>query len=188
MIESGKCSNVTVSDVSAPSLQKAEKLLYKYVKAGVVKSICCDGLTLVDKNVQTVLIAGMGGEEIIKILKNSPFLPPILLLQPMKNTDKVRKALFDLGYGIIKDYIFYDKNKYYNLLVAHFGVKVEPYNEREFAFGRDNLNGMSEQFKNYLRHEISVTEGYAKRVACEKSLQEITQKLTLLREILNENS
>ena len=117
MIKSGKCSLVTISDISEPSLEKARKLLKKYIDLGMVLPVCTDGLKGINTNTEVVLIAGMGGEEIIKILQESAFLPPILVLQPMKNVEKVRRKLFELGYAINKDYLFYDK-KYYNLLVC----------------------------------------------------------------------
>ena len=51
--------------------------------AGKVTSVCCDGLEKIPRDCDLVLIAGMGGEEIVTILKNG-FLPRKLLLQPMK--------------------------------------------------------------------------------------------------------
>ena len=149
MLKGGKCDFVTISDISEPSLQKAKKLLYPYLQKGMVTAICTDGLKGVDCTTEAVLIAGMGGEEIIKILLESPFLPPILVLQPMKNVDKVRKELFALGYGIEKDYLFYDK-KYYNLLVCRLGKQCEEYSEKELIFGRDNLKYRSDDFMLYL--------------------------------------
>ena len=34
MLESGKCNHVIISDISAPSLKKAEKLLKRYIDSG----------------------------------------------------------------------------------------------------------------------------------------------------------
>lgn len=186
VIESGKSKRVTISDLSLPSLQKAEKLLKKHILSGEVTSVCCDGLKGVCPDTQTVLIAGMGGEEIIKILTESPFLPPVLILQPMKNVDKVRKKLFELGYGITRDFIFFTK-RYYNVIVAKMGQKVMPYNEFEFIFGRDNLSNRTEDFKNYLKREIAITERYAKSVVSLCDLADVNNKLALLKEILNED-
>lgn len=186
VIESGKSKKVTISDVSLPSLQKAEKLLKKHINEGSVTSVCCDGLKGVSSDTKTVLIAGMGGEEIIKILTESAFLPPVLILQPMKNVDKVRKKLFELGYGITKDFIFFTK-RYYNLIVAKLGVNVLPYNDFEFLFGRDNLNNRQEDFINYIKREITITERYAKGVVSLCDLADVNNRLTLLKEVLNED-
>lgn len=186
VLESGKSQRVTISDVSLPSLQKAEKLLKKYIDEGSVTSVCCDGLSAVPSDTKTVLIAGMGGEEIIKILTESAFLPPVLILQPMKNVDKVRKKLFELGYGITKDFIFFTK-RYYNFIVAKLGVEVLPYNDFEILFGRDNINNRQEDFINYLKREIALTQRYAKSVVSLCDLADVNNKLTLLKEVLNED-
>ena len=187
MIESNKCLNVTVSDISADSLNKAKKLLKKYIDQGLAHAICTDGLKNINSNTECVLIAGMGGEEIIKILTSSNFLPKTLVLQPMKNTDKVRKTLFELGYGIKKDYIFYDKDKYYNLLVCHFGCECEGYSNLEYLFGRDNLISRSSDFINYLKKEISTVESYLLKVRSAEEKETIQQKIELLKGVLYGN-
>lgn len=183
MIESGKCSNVTVSDVSDDSLNKARKLLHKYITQGVVTAICTDGLKGISPLTHTVLIAGMGGEEIIKILTESTFLPPRLILQPMKNTPKVRQTLINLNYGIVKDYIFLDKNKHYNLLVCNYGEKTPPYSEKELIFGRDNLKNKSSDFLLYLQKEIQLTQEYLKKIASEEQKEQTTKRLEILKEV-----
>lgn len=185
MLKGGKCNFVTISDISEPSLQKAKKLLYPYVQKGVVTAICTDGLKGVDCTTEAVLIAGMGGEEIIKILLESPFLPPILVLQPMKNVDKVRKELFALGYGIEKDYLFYDK-KYYNLLVCKLGKECENYSEKEFIFGRDNLKYRSDDFILYLNREIALMEGCLPFIESPTELDAVSARIKLFKEVLYE--
>lgn len=186
VIKSGKCNNVTVSDVSLPSLQKAEKLLKNEIESGLVRSVQCDGLKGISADTQTVLIAGMGGEEIIKIISESDFLPNTLILQPMKNVDKVRKMLFEYGYAIKKDFIFYAR-RYYNAIVATLNECVEPYSDIEYVFGRDNLTNRSEDFLNYLRREIAITERYVKNLVSIDDINEANEKLTLMKEVLNDN-
>lgn len=186
MLISGKCNHVTISDISEPSLQKAKKLLYPFIQKGMVTAICTDGLKGVDCTTEAVLIAGMGGEEIIKILHESPFLPSILVLQPMKNVDKVRKELFNLGYSINKDYLFYDK-KYYNLLVCRLGEKQEPYSDKEIIFGRDNLRQRSDDFMLYLTREIAIMEGCISLIESPSELEAVSQRIKVFKEVLNGN-
>ena len=155
MLAGGKAKETVVSDISAPSLEKAKKLLARYGKR--VKAIVCDGLCAEHSDCDQILIAGMGGEEIASILQRAEKLPERLVLQPMKNADKVRKSLLSLGYRIIKDYVFKD-GKYYFLIVAERGE--DEYTEDELFFGRDNLNGKCPAFEEYAREQIKKYEKY----------------------------
>ena len=101
MLESGLCNNAVISDRSAPSLAKAERLLKDYATAGRVKAVCCAGLEKVPE-CDLVLIAGMGGEEICSILKNA-YIPRSFVFQPMKNAKKLREYLLLNGAGISVD-------------------------------------------------------------------------------------
>ena len=66
VIKSGKYEKVILSDVSAKSLQKAVDLLSSYQDK--VTFIVSDGFLKYDQTPDEAIIAGMGGEEIIKIL------------------------------------------------------------------------------------------------------------------------
>ena len=99
MLKTGKCKVAIISDISEKCLDKARKLLKKYEEKGRVKSVVTDGFTGLPK-LDTALIAGMGGEEIVAIMKNAEELPENLVLQPMKNCDKVRVFAVCAGYRI----------------------------------------------------------------------------------------
>ena len=183
VLSSGKCQSVVVSDISAPSLEKAKKLLKKYIDCGKATAVLCDGLKLVPP-CETVLIAGMGGEETIKILSEAPFSPEKLLLSPMKNQDKVRRFLEKSGYGIIKDYVFSDE-RFYHVIYAEKGISCEKYTEKEFAYGRTNLNKRSADFIAYLNKELEKALTYKSKVASEKDAAAFDEKISELKGILS---
>lgn len=153
VLKCGKCKKAYVSDVSEKCLEKAKKLLSDYISAGSAKAVVSDGfekLPLCD----CALIAGMGGEEIIKIVSAAAernVLPPTLVLQPMKNFDRVRDCCVKNGYKIIKDYVFYVKDKYYFLIAAKRGKDFLSDEEREF--GRTNISERPSDFIRYAREE-----------------------------------
>ena len=150
-LENGVCGRAYISDVSAGSLRKAEKLLARYIEEGRVRSFCCDGLSLVPRDAEQVLVAGMGGDEILSVLGGG-FLPPRLVLQPMKNAPKVRAFLLGSGYSVVRDYTFRDA-KFYDVIVAQKGAPVREYDERSLRFGYDNLHSPSQDFLAWLRAE-----------------------------------
>lgn len=150
LIESGKCERAIVSDISPKCLKKAEILLKKEIEKGIVKSVVSDGFANVTK-ADTALIAGLGGEEIIKILSVDN-LPNTLILQPMKNCEKIREFVVKIGYKIEKDYIFYAEKKYYNLMLITRGK--DELTKEEILFGRTNINEKPQDFISYVNEEI----------------------------------
>ena len=150
-LESGICDRAVISDVSPRSLQKAERLLAPYIAAGRVRSVCCDGLGGIPADTEQVLIAGMGGEQIVSILA-AGFSPPRLVLQPMKNTPEVRAFLIGRGYNIAHDYTLFLGRKYYDILRAD-RCAPRAYSAQDVRFGYDNLKTPSPAFMRWLASE-----------------------------------
>ena len=175
MLKSGKCDQAIITDVSAACLKKAEDLLKADFKGRYI-SVVADGFNGVPPS-DEALIAGMGGELIISILKSADALPNILALQPMKNTDKVRSFLIKSGYKLIKDYLFKAEGKFYDFILAVKGEEEKPYTEKEIRFGRGNLSGKCEDFKEYILLKRRSLEN-ALKAAGEENASEIAIKLS----------
>lgn len=188
MLKKGKCENVVFSDVSEKCLEKARSLLSEYIAEGKATGIVSDGFAnFYDKDipvkVDCALIAGMGGEEIIGILcnaekKNYP-LPQTLVLQPMKNCDKVRRFVIDSGYKIEKDYVFIAGGKYYDVILLKKGKDF--LTEEEIKYGRDNVKNRAPDFIKRIRERKlllkklteSESTGSAAKLAAERELKEL---------------
>ena len=151
MLKSGKCKKAIVSDVSEKCLQKARDLLSKYIESGVVESAVSDGFDNVGE-CDLALIAGMGGEEICSILVMRECLPQKLVLQPMKNTDKVRRCALQLGYRFIRDFTFFSAGKFYDIISLEKGC--DSLTDEEIEFGRDNLKERPDAFIIMLEDKI----------------------------------
>lgn len=148
MLDSGKCERAICSDVSAKCLEKAENLLSDYISQGRVKSVVSDGFDNVGF-CDVALIAGMGGEEICTIIERAPTLPERLVLQPMKNADKVRLCAVKQGYRIEKDFIFKSAGKFYVLISLVKGR--DSLTQDEVEFGRDNLKYPTAEFREFIK-------------------------------------
>lgn len=159
MLKSGKASRVIIADISAKCLEKAEQLLAESIQNGSAISVVSNGFESVP-NCDTALIAGMGGEEICDIILRAKSLPNSLVLQPMKNSDKVRLCAVKSGYKIQKDFMFKSAGKFYDLMLLVKGK--DSLTEKEIEFGRDNLTGQNEHFKEFLRVKIARLEDYLK--------------------------
>ena len=158
MIKSGKCKRAIISDVSEKCLKKAEDLLKEYIEQGVVKSVVSNGFDKVD-GCDLALIAGMGGEEICSILSRAKSLPNFLVLQPMKNCDKVRLRAVECGYRVVLDRVFKSAGKFYDLIVLTVGE--DSLTEEEIEFGRDNVKDGGSDFKEMIAQKIEKMKEYS---------------------------
>lgn len=159
MLKTNKANKVIISDISQKCLLKAQELLSPFISQGKAISVVSNGFEKVG-DCSCALIAGMGGEEICSILTNAKSLPDKLILQPMKNIDKVRICVIDKGYKIVKDFIFKSSSKFYDLIVLEKGQ--DTLTQSEIEFGRDNINGNSSHFKEFIEQKIGRLEGYLK--------------------------
>ncbi|MBQ9734800.1 MAG: SAM-dependent methyltransferase [Clostridia bacterium] len=158
MVKSGKCKKAIISDVSAKCLKKAEQLLSSCIEQGIVKSVVSDGFDNVG-SCDLALIAGMGGEEICTILSRAKVLPKTLVLQPMKNCDKVRLRAVECGYKVVYDRVFKSAGKFYDLMVLTFGEDF--LTEEEIEFGRDNVKNGGADFKEMIAQKIQKMKEYS---------------------------
>lgn len=181
-LKSGKSEKVYLTDISPKSLDKAVRLLSEFFPSKFTPYLT-DGLTDVPY-IDEAVIAGMGGEEIIKILKKSVYKPVILILQPMKNVDKVRKYLHESGYGIERDFMFYAEDKYYEVLRAKLNYE-DDYTETEELYGRENLKNNAD-FLVYLDRKIKETEQILCKNLKEQSRNAIKDRLETLKGLKDE--
>lgn len=180
-LQNGLCERAYISDISAGSLKKAETLLKNEIAAGKCIPVCADGLKGIPERCDCVLIAGMGGEEIVKIFSESE-LPHSFVLQPMKNSEKVRAFLLEHGCRILYDGTFYAEGKYYDLITGALGG-AEEYTDFELIFGRDNLKHPTVEFLQKVRREQEKLRALLNAPMQEKSREELFERLRYYEEI-----
>lgn len=150
MLKNGLCKRAILSDISKGSLAKAERLLAPYIRGGMAVSVLGDGFKGVPNDTDEVLIAGMGGSEIVSILSDEKygFIPKRFVFQPMHDTEKLRRYLIENGGYIQRDFTFED-GKFYDVLVGGIvgeNAEKQAYTDGEFEFGKENLATMPPAF------------------------------------------
>ena len=171
-----------MSDISAPSLQKAKDLLKEYLDSGRATAVCGDGFFGIPKDTEQVVIAGMGGFEIVTILSDKAhgFMPEKFVFQPMKDSALLREYILKNGGYVERDFTFYADKKFYDVIVGRKLKEEEPsqvYSEDERAFGRDNLKEKPRDFIKMIDKKIAEIENYLTRKVSEKSRAELIEKL-----------
>ncbi len=130
-----KCDKVIAADISANSLSKAIMLANSYALTDNIEFRVSNGFEKINENLDTAIIAGLGGYEIRDILLKSLSSVKRLLLCPHQNAMVARIALMDLDYGASKDFVVKEGDKYYQIIVAEKGV--EKYTDNELRFGKN---------------------------------------------------
>ena len=139
LILEGRISFAIAADINRGPLDKADENIHKYALDGKIKTVLCDGLRSIDKDeVDDVAIFGMGGELIVKILDEAPWLKDAakrLILQPMTHPEKLRKYLADNGYRIIGEALSFDKGKIYQTICAEYDGIIRKFDDIILLYG-----------------------------------------------------
>lgn len=190
VLKNGLCRKAIFSDVSKGSLQKAQTLLADYVQDGVATPVLGDGFFGVPATIDQVLIAGMGGSEILSILRDEKygFIPKRFVFQPMHDAEKLRRYLWESGARIVRDFTFFD-GKYYDVIVGEYPDEsgdVCTYTEAELLFGKENLRDRGEAFLSRMQKLLRDTEKYLRNPSLQSdSRAELEERKKRLEGVLN---
>ncbi|MDE6356519.1 MAG: class I SAM-dependent methyltransferase [Clostridia bacterium] len=180
MLKNNLCQTAVVSDVSAKCLQKAEKLLAPYISCGKCYSVCCDGLEKISEATDQILIAGLGGEELVKIL-SSAYIPRSFTFQPMKNAQKVREYLIANGAEITADEPFESGGKFYFVIKGKKSGGKTSYTKAQLLYGK---NLKSEVTKKYINCELAKKQSYLLRNLNDGERQKIQTEINFMKGVL----
>ena len=140
-------------DISKGSLEKAKLNILKYNLGQYIETRLGNGLEKVslEDNVDTIIMAGMGGMLMIDILKNDMEIAKAsktLILQPQKDIVEVRKFLHKNEFQIQDEEMIIDEGKFYNIIIAKKGV--QSFTEKEYMFGKANIEKKCDILKEYI--------------------------------------
>ena len=144
---------VIASDVNEGPLEGARKNIKLYNLEDKIEIKLGDGIETINKDTDTIIISGLGGETIIDILKDDlTRLENIktIILSPHSAIYETRKELTKLGYKIVDEIFIYDQNKPYNII--KFIKGQETYTDDELYFGPIILKNKNEYFYKYYRN------------------------------------
>lgn len=124
-------------DINKGPIDRATENIHMEELQDKIKAIQSNGMEKLEPGmVQSVVIAGMGGELMIDIIKNSPVIGTLkeMILSPHSDKDFVRKNMMENNWKIIDETMVKDNGKYYTIM------KVVPGKRTEQIFtGRINL-------------------------------------------------
>ncbi len=188
MALNGYSGNIFAADLREGPLSSAKNTAEHFGLFDRIRFILCDGLELCPQDeIDTIAIAGMGGDNICGILDRAEWCMDSrykLILQPMKKAEILRYWLSNNGFVIETEDLVRDNGVIYQVMCARFGGS-QKLNDGELYMGKYELIHDKPLFDDMLNVQISrfekTLEGLHKT-----GLQQYKAKVSLYSEILSQ--
>ena len=163
--------NVIAADLNELPLKRAKANIEK-LKADNIDLRLCDGLSGINKDeVDTVIIAGMGGNVIAGIIDRCDFAKSeglTFILQPTTSAEALREFLCLNGFEITSETVVYENNKLYSVMVIKFTGGIKAHSNGFYYIGK--VTPHTEDGVKYIKKQ-------QKRLfEASKALENITEK------------
>lgn len=163
---------VIAMDVRKGPLAIAKNNVMQYGLEDTITLRLSDGLEqLQPDEVDTIIIAGMGGLLMLRILEDGRSgwkdakKRPALILQPQSDMDQVRHYLYENDYLIDRECMLIDEGKYYTVISAKPGKKEETCMPPEgWLYGMYNLEHRDVILQQFLEKERNTLQQIQKNL------------------------
>ena len=198
LMENQMAEHIIAMDINKGPLERAKENIMQYGLEESISLRLSDGAkALAAGEAETLLISGMGGNLICRILKESETVirtAKELVLSPQSEVHQVRRLLHQLGFCIAAEDMVLDQGKYY---VVIRGVPGKEFYQEEidYLYGRKLIEGKSRTFQSFLRKEagrvekvLAGMEGKTLSQDSERKQQELVQERNQILKVLNQIS
>lgn len=159
LVRRGIIQGALACDIGSGPILRARAHIETAGMTDRIQTLQTDGLHGVETYEPTdVIIFGMGGELIAKILSEAEWIKERrvnLILQPMTKAEALRQWLGENGLEILDEALIYE-DRYYQILHVRYTGKVEDYTAIELLIGKKLLGGRSPLLKGYLARQAEL--------------------------------
>ena len=183
-------------DVNKGPLERATLHIAESGMKDVIETRLSDGLTALKAGeVDSIVIAGMGGPLMIRILSAYPEVTASakeLILQPQSEILEVRRWLYQQGYEIVEEHMVYEDGKYYPMFKAVKNPQAKALSYLEYKFGRLEVLKEKEVLKDFILRELANKQQILQKLQEEQTekskdrAEEMKQLIKELEEMCNE--
>lgn len=184
LIGTDRASEVIATDISAPSLAKASELAKENGVSEFMQTRLGNGLDVVDSGeVDSVIIAGLGGDVIANILHNACTAGKKFshfILSPNTHAERVREEIVFSGHTIVYDECMECAGKRYTIIKTDIG-KSE-LDDKQIRFGA--FYKTNDSFVRFAKNDIQALENI---LANNPQAVELKGKIQELKIAINEH-
>ncbi len=195
LIRNRIASKIIATDINVGPLKNAISYIDKNNYGDFIDTRLGNGLKCLSPNeVDTIIIAGMGGLLIIDILEDSKDITETadyFILQPMVASEELRKYLYSNKYTIIDEKLAKEGSKFYEImLVTHGEENIEK--DIYYEIGKKLVENKDKHLKEFIENKIAKTERVLINLRDSETeegklkYEYLTSKLSDYKEVLNE--
>lgn len=182
LVSTDRASEVIATDISKPSLDKAKELAFENGVAHVMQTRLCDGLGAVcSEEVDTVIVAGLGGDVISGILQRAREEGKTFgsfILSPNTHPEKVRKEIVLSKHTIVFDEMLECAGKTYTIIKTKKGESA--LDDMQIRFGA--FYKTSDNFAQFAKKELGMLEN----ILAKNPEAQLKDKIDLLKSALGD--
>ena len=161
LVVNGIANQALASDINEGPIMKARENIAKFLLTDKIFTQISSGLDGVTKYSPTdIVICGMGGELIARIIEASPYVKKAgirLILQPMTCITELREYLSH-GFNIIDESIVCEDGKIYQIICAEYDGCEHTYTKAELELGKINIEKCALGYRELLFSTIAKKE------------------------------
>ena len=155
LAKSKKNIKTIASDIAEGPLEQAKNNIKRERLENEIETRLGPGLTTYTKDIDTIIISGMGGRNMIGIMKESPKVlkqVKTLILSPNNYQEDVKRYLCKNNFYIENEEFVKDNHFIYQIIIFKKGKKH--YNKKEYFFGPVFIRKKGPLFREYYEKEM----------------------------------
>ncbi len=156
LVQEGVSPHAIAMDINKGPILRANEHIIENKLEDFIETRISNGFEeLEEGEAECAIVAGMGGELIIRILeegKNRVKEFKEIILSPHSEISMVRRYLHKSGLKIIDEKMLIDEGKYYTIMKAVHGDDNK-YSDTEYMYGAVLINKKDEILRQYLENE-----------------------------------
>jgi tRNA (adenine22-N1)-methyltransferase len=184
-IRQNLCPRAIAVDIRSGPLAAAERNITAAGLTGKIEICLSDGLARIDLQPNDiVVIAGLGGYEMMDILGLKPRHCSGIILQPMKSAPELRQWLSSNGYRITDEQLVIEDHRTYTVIRCLYTGECCEMNAMQMQIGPILLENKPAGFAFYLERQIRRLE---KQLRSDSQLRTVLDELYIMRNQIKED-
>ena len=152
LLTNGIAASCIASDVKEGPLQSAQRNARKFGVANKLRFCLSDGVRSIPRDFDCMVCAGMGGDTMIHILEDAPWLKDgryTLILQCQSKTPMLRRYLSENGWRITEEAVLKEGKFLYTVMEVYYEPDYPRLTEGEWYFPPALLENPSDKVPAY---------------------------------------